>query len=240
MNKGPKVPTAVALSLICLIVGGVIGYYVSYFAPREDQAVASPTSAPGGGPAGMAGMGGPGGPGGFGRGGGGGFGGGGGRGGFGAPSPTRDLTTLVRNLNTIETAQGKGLTPAQDAKLTPILKGLDSGGTLTDDQAKTQTAAINAILTPDQQQALTAMTPQFGRGGGGGGRGGFGGGGFGGRGGPGGPGGFGGRPAGAGGPGGPGGGFGGGGFGGGSQDQPFAQGRNKDALDSLIKQTSKS
>ena len=189
-------------------------------------------------------MGGPGGPGGPGGGPGGFGGGGGGRGGFGAPSPTRDLTTLVRNLNTIETAQGKGLTPAQDAKLTPILKGLDSGGTLTDDQAKTQTAAINAILTPDQQQALTAMTPQFGRGGGGGGRGGFGGGGLGGPGGPGGPGGFGGfggRPAGAGGPGGPGGPDGGfGGRGGGNNDQPFAQGRNKDALDSLIQQTSKS
>lgn len=239
MNKGPKVPTAVALSLICLIVGGVLGYYVAFFAAHADAVAAGVGSgAPGASMGGMRGpggpgamMGGPGGPGGFG-------GGGGGRGGFGAPSPTRDLTTLVRNLNTIETAQGKGLTSAQDAKLTPILKSLDNGGTLTDDQAKTQTAAINAILTPDQQKALTAMTPQFGRGGGGGGRGGFGGG----PGGPaaaGGPGGFGGP--GARGPGGPGGGFGGGGFGGGgNNNQPFAQGRNKDALDSLIQQTSKS
>jgi hypothetical protein len=106
----------------------------------------------------------------------------------------------------------------------PILANLKSAAKLTDDDAKKASDAIDKILTPDQQTALTSMSPpRGGRGGGGGGAGGGfgggGGGGFGGgRGGPGAPGG--GAPAQA-------------------DANPFTSDRNKGSLDGLIKATSK-
>jgi len=121
-----------------------------------------------------------------------------------------DLARTVRNLSTIEAVQGRGLTHDQGAALVPILQKIKSAAKLSDDDAKADTAAINKILTSDQHDALTALTPQRGgRGGGGGGFGGFGGGGGGG-----------GRPGGA---------------GGGAPDANlFTQDRNKEALDKLI------
>lgn len=209
MNKGPALNPVVAASIICLIIGGIIGFATDYIwvhppkviyaqrPPAPGGAATTPAAAAPSGPAG------------------GGF--GGGFGGFGGPpTPTGDLTRLVRNLNTVETVQGQGITPAQAAKIAPILKKLQAGGAVSDSDAQKDVAAINATLTDSQKQALDSLNPgrRGGRGGGGG-------------------------PGGAGGPGG---GFGGpgGGPGGFNPNQPFAGGRNKDALDSLVAHLPKS
>jgi hypothetical protein len=253
-RKGPNVSPTVATTVICLALGGAIGFFTKSFLPSMDYDNSRTVSQPGGGGSGpppgmMGGMGG----GGFG-GSGGGFGGGGNAGGMA-------LARLVNNLDTIEKAQGNALTPEQAKTILPILQKLKSAEKIPADEAQKQTDAIRAALNDSQKTMLDGMQPQ--RGGGGG----FGGGG---RGGPGGPGGgppgtavasgppgtpvtagapggppMGGGPSGGGRPGGgPPGGMGGmmgGGGGGGRPDpeRPFASERNQKALDSLIAQAGK-
>jgi hypothetical protein len=136
------------------------------------------------------------------------------------------LARLVRSLETVETVQGKALTPEQRKQLVPILTEIKSADKIAAEDADKKVAAIQGVLTPDQKAALDSMTPQRGGGGRGGG-GGYGGGGYGGGGG-------------GGGYGGGGGGYGGGG-GGGRPDpeKPFASENNKKALDGLIASVSK-
>jgi hypothetical protein len=237
ISKGPAVPTAAATAILGLVIGGVAGFYIKA-ANENPNASKSPYGAQGA----------PGGGGGGGMGAMGGGGGGGGRGGGGGggqqASPSRDLTGLVRNLGTVEKVQNKGLTAEQKKSLAPILKKIQAADKLSDDDCKADIASIDGILTADQKDNLKALTPQRG----GGGRGGGGGGGRGGAGGgmmaggaPGrSAGGMGGAPtrapmmAAAGGGGAPT--MGGGGMGGGQPDptKPFANERNKQALDDLI------
>jgi hypothetical protein len=237
LSKGPAVPTAAATAILGLVIGGVAGYYIK---AANESPNGPRTSA--GSPGGMGGSGGMGRSGGMGGGGAGMMGGGGGAGGRGGgggqqASPSRDLTGLVRNLGTVEKVQNKGLTAEQKKTLTPILMKIQSADKLSDDDCKADIASIDAVLTDGQKDILKVLTPQ--RGGGGGGRGG-------GMGAPGGGGGMmggsggmmgGGRPGGMGAPGGGGAMMGGGGgMGGGQPDptKPFANERNKQALDDLI------
>ncbi len=202
---------SLTVGLLCLIIGGALGYYTRYFMESPNTTGQVPAS-----------MAGPGGGGGMG----GGMMGGGGGGGMSAPGPS--LARLVRNLATIQKVQDAGITPAQAQTLTPVLEQIKSAEKLPEAEAKAKLDAINNALTPAQKEALDAMQPRRGGGGGPGGGGPPGG--------PGGPGG--GRPGGPGGPGGGGpmmGGMGGMG-GGGAQDpeKPFASERSKQALDDLI------
>ena len=153
--KGPAVPTAAATAILGLVIGGVIGFFV-----RDAQV--KPGSTGGGAPPGMSTQAGSGG----GRQGGGAGGGGGGRGGPPAPTPTGDLTRLVRNMGTLEVVQSKGLTAEQKKTLGPILKNLQAAPKLTDDLCKPEIAKIESVLTSDQKDAIKALTPQRGGGGG--------------------------------------------------------------------------
>lgn len=181
MSKSPEVPMAVASGLICLVLGGAIGMNL------RDEHTKTTDKSPGISLS-RGGMGG---------------GGGGGQQATGG----RDLSTLVRNLATIQLAQNKGLTADQSAKLVPILNSIQSADKLPDAECKAKLDAITTVLTEDQKTTLTEMSPQRGGPGGGGGMGKMGGG--------------------------PGG---GGGMGGGQPDpdKPFASERNKKALTDLI------
>jgi hypothetical protein len=65
------------------------------------------------------------------------------------------------------------LTADQKAKLKPILTKLESAETVKEADAKADLDSINGVLTADQKDAITAMTPaRGGRGGAGGGGGG--------------------------------------------------------------------
>jgi len=153
--KSPAVSSTVSATLISLVVGGVLGFYVQTFVVSHTPAGAASTQGTGasGGPGG----GGPDGRGGFG---GGGFG--------GAPSPISDLARLVRNLDTLQKVQGTGFTPGQGASLGPILSKVQSTPAFTDADAQAETDAIQQVLTPAQKDALTIIQPQRGGRGGGG------------------------------------------------------------------------
>ena len=199
-----QLSASLAVGLVCLVIGGALGYYTRYFmeSPNSGVGAATPSTA---GSSRMAGMGG---------GMGGGMMGGGGGGGMTAPGPS--LARLVRNLATIQKVQGSGITPAQEATLLPILEQVKSAEKLPETEAQAKLDAINKTLTPEQKEALDAMQPRRGGGGGPGG-------------GPGGPGG-----GGPGGPGGGGPMMGGMGGGSQDPEKPFASERNKQALDDLI------
>lgn len=208
IKKGPNVPTAVASGLICLALGGAMGFLTRDAQMQHGSAAAGASAAAPGGP------GGGGAPGGGGR-------GAGGPGGGGAPNPGRDLTRLVSSLNTVEKVQNKGLTPEQKKQLLPLMEDIQKADTLPEAEATAKLDAVKKVLTADQQQALADLTPQRGGRGGGGGGGGMGG--------------SGGAPMSGGSPGGMGGS--GGGMGGGAQpdpNKPFASERNKKALENLI------
>lgn len=192
-------PVAMA-TILSPVIGGIAGYYIRYFFPGGTL---PPTAAPSSGMAARSGSG-PGGGGGM-----------GGVSGGGQAASGTELARLVRNLNVIQTAQGNGLTEAQAKSLRPILTKLQTSDKLSEDEAKRQLAAINAILSVAQKQTLETLQPP---------RGGFGGGG--------------GYPGGGGGRGGyPGGGGGYPGGGGGARpdpERPFAPERNRQALERLI------
>jgi len=232
-GKGPTVPAAVAGLLIGLVAGGAGGYYARFFMEKGSNKGADSAATEGGVP----GMGGGGMGGGGGAMGGGAMGGGGGFTAMREKYPkTFELTRLVRNLNTLETEGEAKFSPEQAGKLVPLLKELQTDKALSQEDAASKAAALSATLTDAQQKEIQAISTR-GRGGPGGGgmSGGPGGGGPGGGGakaGPGAGGSGGGPPGGGGGMGGP-----GGGPGGGRQfdpEKPFAAGRSRDRLDSLI------
>ena len=220
--KNPTVPTIVVASVICLVLGGVGGYYARHFAPKEEKPASAPPAGDGSMMGGMGGgMGGPpgGGKGGPPGGGGGGMGGGmggmmGGMGGMGGPpAASSELKRIIRSLNTVQRVQDKGLTAAQVEELLPLLKAIQSAEKLPDEECKAKTAEIFKVLAAAQKETLKDVFPQGG---------GFGGG-------------MGGAPGGGkGGP--PGGGGMGGGMGGqkGDPDKPFASERDKKSLEDLI------
>ena len=153
--KGPAVPTALATAIIGAVLGGVIGFY-------GRAAQEKPGGSSGSGPAARSAGGGMGAMGGGGGGMGAMGGGMGGPGGGQQASPSRDLTRLVRNLGTLEKVQSKGLTAEQKKALVPVLTKLKSADKLTDEDCKAQLDAIDKTLTPDQQDALKALTPARG------------------------------------------------------------------------------
>ncbi len=129
----------------------------------------------GGGGAGMGGGGGGGmgGGGGGGRGGFGGGGGGGGRGGF-QPSPTRELTTFVRELDLLTGDVKVTLADDQAKAIKALLDGIKEVASIDDDTAKQMLEALQGKLNDDQKAKLEAVSlprtrGSFGRGGGGGG-----------------------------------------------------------------------
>jgi hypothetical protein len=154
-------------------------------------------------------------------------GGGGGRGGAGQgggqPSSGATLSRTVRGLAMLENVQHKGLTAEQTQKMLPIAQEIQAAEKLPEKEAAAKLAAVEAVLTEEQKQAIQEMQPARGGRGGGGGGGGMGGGM---------PGGGGGRMPGSGG------GMPGGGMpGGGAQqdpDKPFASERNKKGLEDLL------
>ena len=190
LRKGPTVSPVLTASVLCLLAGSVFGYYLRFFTNDEPGTAAAAAT---GTPAAQGGGGGSAPPGG----GGGGFGG-------GPPAGGAVLARLVRNLDMIETVQGKGMTPAQARALLPVLQQVKAADTLPAAEAEKQSAAIQQLLTPEQKQALESLQPRRGGGGAGGGGGG------------------GGYPGGGGGGGRP------------DPERPFASGRSQEALDSLI------
>ncbi len=211
VKKGPNVPASVASGLICLMLGGVFGYFTRDMQMKpvsaSSTAVMGKSSGGGGGAPGGAG----------------------GAGGAAAPNPGRDLTRLVSSLNTVEKVQNKGLTPEQKKQLLPLMEAIQKADTLPEAEATAKLDAVKKALTADQQQMLTDLTPQRGgRGGGGGAGGGAKGGGGGGMGGGSGAPMSGGRPAPVAMMGG------GGGAAPPDPDKPFASERNKKALEDLI------
>ena len=154
-KKSANVPAAVVTGLLCLALGGTLGFYTRDTQMKRSSgastAVAGKSS------------------------------GGGGGGGGGArevtPSSGRDLARLVSNLNTIEKVQNKGLTAEQKQQLRPVIEAIQKADTLPEAEATAKLEAVKKTLTADQQQMLADLTPQRGgRGGGGGGMGGSGGG----------------------------------------------------------------
>ena len=125
-------------------------------------------------------LGGGGGGGGFGGGGGGGRGGfgggGGGRGGRGGfqPSPTRELTTLVRELDLLTGDVKIELADDQRKAVKALLEGIKGAETIDDETAQDMLDELNGKLTDEQKAKLEAVSlprtrGSFGRGGGGGG-----------------------------------------------------------------------
>jgi len=83
------------------------------------------------------------------------------------PSPGMALARTVRNLDMLQAAQGRGITPAQAAALGPILRKLQSTEKLSEKDAQAHADAIEKVLTPAQKEALAALQPQRGMMGGG-------------------------------------------------------------------------
>lgn len=155
---GPRVPPTVSVALIALTVGAVAGFYLRAFLSFGDLSARSGASevrsmSSGTAPAAM------------------------------APAASRGrggnaggmaVARLVRNLDTIQMVQGKGLTPEQSKRLLPILQEIEAADELSAAEADKKVAAIRQVLTPAQQATLAAMQPQRGGGGGRGSGGGFG------------------------------------------------------------------
>ncbi len=208
-NKGSGSGSVLLAAVLGIVIGGVGGFYFRFWnapEPGGGRIIGGETATP------MAGGGGP-------------------RGGMamGPAGTGSELARMIRNLATIEKVQNRGLTADQAKELLPILQQLSDAETLPEAEAGAKLAAIGAILTDQQKEALAALQPVRG-----GGR----------------SGGAGGSGSGATAPsqpqagtlmpppgGGPSGGTGGGGggmMGGGDPDRPFASERNRTALQDLI------
>jgi hypothetical protein len=137
-----SVPTWIATGLIGIVLGVGGTMIVSRFNAENVDVVSSPPGSPpmggGGGPPGM--------------GGGGGFGGGGGA------RNKANLSSLVGKLEllTRETLH-VDLMPDQTAKIAEKLAKLDQAEKLTDDDAQTELAALEAILTPEQKATVDSI-----------------------------------------------------------------------------------
>ena len=164
---------ALQIGLTAGLVGIFIGAAGLVAASKmRGYTITPPADANGSGP--------PGGDGGFGGGGGGGGGGaprgsrgGGGRGGF-QPSPTRELTTLVRELDLLTGDVKITLSAAQAKSVKALLAGIKELPAIEDDAAKDMLDEIMDKLTDEQKAKLEAVSlPRTrgagGRGGGGGG-----------------------------------------------------------------------
>jgi len=164
---------ALQIGLTAGLVGIFIGAAGLVAASKmRGYTITPPADANGSGP--------PGGDGGFGGGGGGGGGGapggsrggGGGRGGF-QPSPTRELTTLVRELDLLTGDVKITLSAAQAKSVKALLAGIKELPAIEDDAAKDMLDEIMDKLTDEQKAKLEAVSlPRTrgagGRGGGGG------------------------------------------------------------------------
>jgi len=82
---------------------------------------------------------------------------GGGPSGWGQPSPSRDLSQLVRKLAALHQQDAAAFSETQRAALLPILAELRDGEKLTDDDAQARDAEIQALLTESQQEALAGI-----------------------------------------------------------------------------------
>ncbi len=165
ISKGPAVSPVVAAAVICLMVGGVAGYYTHYFRSHDASGPPASQSMMGRGarPSGGAPSGG-GAPGGM-------PGGGMGAGGQ-QPSASATLTRLVRSLNTVEQVQNQGLSANQKQALLPVLTRMQGAAKLSDKECEEYAASINKVLSEPQKQALQSLQPSRGGTGGGGGMGG--------------------------------------------------------------------
>ncbi len=144
-------PAIVPAIVFSLLIGGAGGYWVRGSVPSGTPAA---PAAGGGGTMGSGGMGGM-------------MGGGPGGGGGGQQSSSRTLTSLVRNLGTIQKVQNKGLTPDQSKAVLAVLKEIKAADKLPAKDCDAKLAAIQKVLTEDQKTVLADMTPQRGGRGGG-------------------------------------------------------------------------
>ena len=156
MNAKSSVSGTVAAAIIALVVGAAVGYYVRFFTERPLPRI--PESVMAGSGMGMMGGSGMGGPM---MGGGGGPGGGGGGG--------MELARIVRNLDAVQQAQGRGLSAEQAKALKPILQSLKTAQKIDASTATAKAEEIQKILTPEQKQVLDLLAPPRRSGGGGGG-----------------------------------------------------------------------
>lgn len=93
--------------------------------------------------------------------------GGPGMGGGGGPSGKRDLTTFIGKVELLSRPNVQlQLDAEQQAKLAAELEGLEKAEKMTDDDAEKRLEAFEALLTPEQKDALDAVAlPRRGRGG---------------------------------------------------------------------------
>ncbi len=159
-GKRGELPAAVAVGVVCLVIGGVAGFYGRYWGEVE-QAPASgapagrseraggPSPAGGGGAPGM-----------------------GGGGGSEIGQSQIALAGMVRGLATLQAAQGKGLTPDQSGKVLPLLKQVREAAKMSDADCKAKVEALQLVLTDDQKKVLERLTRRRGGRGGAGGPGG--------------------------------------------------------------------
>jgi hypothetical protein len=92
--------------------------------------------------------------------------------GGGQPSPKRQLSTLVRKLELLTGDIAITLTPEQAAGVAAVLEDLDQRETLTDDEAQAKHDELLAMLNESQKAKQEAINlPRGGGGGSGGGRG---------------------------------------------------------------------
>lgn len=176
-----KVPAAIAIGIICLLVGGGLGAAIMSYTLGDPKA----TAAAGGGGGGddtkadakggdaKGGKGGPGGGGGGGKGGGGGgkggFGGGGKGGGGKGPSGPSSKTQLAQLVGKLDTLTNQSLhitlTPEQKKQAKEILADLTEKDAITEEEAKAKLDALVALLEPNKKTLVDAGFPAPPRGG---------------------------------------------------------------------------
>ncbi len=126
----------IAPIVFSLFLGGVGGYFFhSSVGASQSSSATSPGGMPGGG------MGG------------------------GQQSSGASLSRTVRGLAMLEKAQNKGLTAEQTQRLLPIAQDIQAADKLPEAEAAAKLAAVEAVLTEDQKQALQTLQPARGGGG---------------------------------------------------------------------------
>ena len=142
-HQSSKIPTIVSSSVICLIVGGIIGYYTQAFLSPNvasadslaDAAVplAQSTTVAHGGVRGS------------------------------RPPvvlPATVLTHTLQSIELIEKVDGNGLTHDQAMQLQPILKDIKSTtGRISEGKAQQDEDAIENILSTTQRSAVDMIAP---------------------------------------------------------------------------------
>ena len=118
MNQKTNVSSTAATAILCLLLGGVIGYYSCYFTASAIPAVSASSLSPG-----------------------------------------MVLARLVRNLDTLQAMQDKGLTPEQTKMLFALLTRLKNAPEIPSAEAEKRTGEIMKILTPEQNSVLNKLIP---------------------------------------------------------------------------------